>query len=109
MLVIWASTGAGYFWPLWPLAGWGIGVLSHALAYRSSPRNKPNDHTARRSTEPDRPPRAGQDSNPEHVDLLTLVKRQPPPDIRAKRFGVDAFSQTDQISCALAASRCWWS
>jgi Domain of unknown function (DUF1707) len=28
MLVgIWALTGMGYFWPVWPIAGWGISFL----------------------------------------------------------------------------------
>lgn len=27
---IWATTGAGYFWPMWIIAGWGIGVVLHA-------------------------------------------------------------------------------
>ena len=27
LVVIWAATGAGYFWPIWPIAGWGIGLL----------------------------------------------------------------------------------
>lgn len=39
MLAIWALTGAGYFWPVWPLAGWGIGVLSHGLACRGFRRS----------------------------------------------------------------------
>lgn len=26
MLTIWAATGAGYFWPLWPIMGMGFGV-----------------------------------------------------------------------------------
>jgi hypothetical protein len=26
---IWAVTGAGYFWPVWPLLGWGIGIVIH--------------------------------------------------------------------------------
>ena len=30
LVVIWAATGAGYFWPIWPLAGWGIGLAAHA-------------------------------------------------------------------------------
>ena len=30
LIAIWAATGAGYFWPLWPLLGWGIGVTKHA-------------------------------------------------------------------------------
>ncbi|MEN9967186.1 MAG: hypothetical protein RL036_419 [Actinomycetota bacterium] len=32
--VIWASTGAGYFWPVWVIFGMGIGVvLAFADAY----------------------------------------------------------------------------
>jgi hypothetical protein len=30
LIGIWAATGADYFWPIWPLLGWGIGVASHA-------------------------------------------------------------------------------
>ena len=29
MVAIWALTGAGYFWPVWPFMGWGIGLLVH--------------------------------------------------------------------------------
>jgi hypothetical protein len=28
LVAIWALTGAGYFWPIWPMLGWGIGVLA---------------------------------------------------------------------------------
>lgn len=35
--MIWFLTGAGYIWPIWPMAGWGIGVIFHYLfEYRSS-------------------------------------------------------------------------
>ncbi len=31
LVVVWAVTnGGGYFWPVWPIAGWGIGVAAHA-------------------------------------------------------------------------------
>ena len=30
LVVIWAATGAGYFWPIWVIAGWGIGLAAHA-------------------------------------------------------------------------------
>ncbi|MDQ6914665.1 MAG: DUF1707 domain-containing protein [Actinomycetota bacterium] len=30
LIAIWATSGAGYFWPMWPLLGWGIGLASHA-------------------------------------------------------------------------------
>jgi 2TM domain-containing protein len=29
---IWALTGADYFWPVWPIVGWGIGLTFHALS-----------------------------------------------------------------------------
>ena len=29
LIVIWAMTGAGYFWPVWPILGWGIGIAIH--------------------------------------------------------------------------------
>jgi 2TM domain len=28
---VWAVTWRGYFWPVWPMLGWGIGVAAHAL------------------------------------------------------------------------------
>lgn len=35
MLAIWLAVGLGgggwYFWPVWPIMGWGIGVASHAI------------------------------------------------------------------------------
>ena len=30
LVMIWAITGAGYFWPVWILGGWGIGLVLHA-------------------------------------------------------------------------------
>ncbi len=30
LIGIWAASGAGYFWPVWPILGWGIGVGAHA-------------------------------------------------------------------------------
>jgi len=32
LVVVWAATGAGSFWPIWPIAGWGIGLAIHAFA-----------------------------------------------------------------------------
>jgi 2TM domain-containing protein len=29
LVAIWAMTGAGYFWPIWSIVGWGIGVFFH--------------------------------------------------------------------------------
>ena len=27
---VWAFTGAGYFWPVWVIGGWGVGLVLHA-------------------------------------------------------------------------------
>jgi class 3 adenylate cyclase len=55
MLVgIWAASGGGYFWPVWPMLGWGIGVGCHAaslLARGGAPvprESAPALHDARR-------------------------------------------------------------
>ena len=40
VLIVWAAiaatTGASYFWPIWPILGATIGLASHALAVRPS-------------------------------------------------------------------------
>jgi hypothetical protein len=30
LVVIWAMTNPGFFWPIFPIAGWGIGVVANA-------------------------------------------------------------------------------
>jgi uncharacterized ion transporter superfamily protein YfcC len=30
IVVIWAATSAGFFWPIFPMAGWGIGLVMNA-------------------------------------------------------------------------------
>ena len=41
MLAIWALTGAGYFWPVWPILGWGFCALG--------PRRGRHGRSARRA------------------------------------------------------------
>ncbi|MGV1007675.1 MAG: 2TM domain-containing protein [Dermatophilaceae bacterium] len=36
LVALWAVTGRGYFWPIWPILGWGIGLLFHGLSLRWS-------------------------------------------------------------------------
>jgi hypothetical protein len=33
------TTGPGYLWFLWPAAGWGIGIIAHAINVFVSTRN----------------------------------------------------------------------
>jgi class 3 adenylate cyclase len=43
LIGIWAASGGGYFWPIWPILGWGIGVGCHAaplLARRIGPHRR---------------------------------------------------------------------
>lgn len=29
LIGLWAFTGADFFWPIFPIAGWGVGLLLH--------------------------------------------------------------------------------
>jgi len=41
LIVIWAATGAGYFWPIWPLLGWGIGLMTPGPCWPAPHRRRP--------------------------------------------------------------------
>ena len=32
LVAIWFFTGAGYFWPMWVMLGWGIGLVINGVA-----------------------------------------------------------------------------
>jgi hypothetical protein len=32
LIAVWAITGMGYFWPIWVILGWGMGIASHGAA-----------------------------------------------------------------------------
>lgn len=35
--LIWHFTGQGYMWPIWPMIGWGVGLIFHYIfEYRTS-------------------------------------------------------------------------
>jgi hypothetical protein len=38
LVVVWATSGAGYPWPIWPALGWGIGLVAHRGCGQSSSR-----------------------------------------------------------------------
>jgi len=37
LVAIWALTGAHYPWFLWPMLGWGMGIIGHVLAWFFGP------------------------------------------------------------------------
>ena len=37
LVLIWAMTSTTYFWPVWPMFGWGIGVVAHAVSVYVGP------------------------------------------------------------------------
>lgn len=38
LIIIWALTGAGYFWPIWLIGLWGVGVVINAyVVYAARP------------------------------------------------------------------------
>lgn len=40
LVAIWAITSfGGYFWPVWPILGWGVAVAFHAWATYGRPRH----------------------------------------------------------------------
>jgi 2TM domain len=50
MIVIWALTGADFFWPIFPIAGWGIGIAAQAWSiYGPGSRPFSEDAIARES------------------------------------------------------------
>lgn len=52
LVVIWMATGMGFFWPIWPIVGWGIGLVTHRWSINSA---KPiSEEAIRREMEKDR-------------------------------------------------------
>jgi class 3 adenylate cyclase len=60
LIGIWAASGGGYFWPVWPILGWGIGVAAHGAPViagagsrrpRHSEARSPQSHGARTSVD----------------------------------------------------------
>jgi general stress protein CsbA len=38
LVIIWALTGAGYFWPIWLIGLWGVGLVINAyVVYAARP------------------------------------------------------------------------
>jgi hypothetical protein len=42
-LIIWAVTGMGYFWPMWPIAGMAIALVFSAIGTFGPGRSGPSE------------------------------------------------------------------
>src|SRR4051795_922297 len=62
LIGIWAASGGGYFWPIWPILGWGIGVGCHAAPLLAG-RGGRSRHEARPALEPGGRTRPGPDAH----------------------------------------------
>jgi hypothetical protein len=49
LVAIWAVTGGGFFWPIFPILGWGVGVAANA--YDVYGRKPISEDEIRRETE----------------------------------------------------------
>ena len=51
LALIWYLTGAGYPWFVWPMLGWGIGILAHAISFWVGPGSDVERRAVERETE----------------------------------------------------------
>ena len=69
LVAIWLLTSpGGYFWPVWPMLGWGFGLAAHGLGRRGGIHGRRDIHGRRRRGGPERgsrrrEPRHGRDSD----------------------------------------------
>lgn len=47
LVFIWAASSGDYFWPIWPMLGWGIGVVGHAATVYVGPSTISEDRIDR--------------------------------------------------------------
>ncbi len=52
LIGIWAASGGGYFWPIWPILGWGIALALHGapLIARGGSRSRRLDERSAQGT-----------------------------------------------------------
>ena len=49
---IWAITGSGFFWPIFPILGWGVGVFFHGWDVYARPPTEQRIHDEMRRLGP---------------------------------------------------------
>jgi class 3 adenylate cyclase len=82
LIGIWAASGGGYFWPIWPILGWGVGVGCHAAPLLAGGRGRSH----RDDRAPELPPRRRHRAAPEpasSVDEVALSVASERPSLRS--------------------------
>ncbi len=48
LIAIWAASGAHYPWFMWPVFGWGVGIVAHVITYFYGPGSPGEDRAVAR-------------------------------------------------------------
>lgn len=48
LVFVWAMTGAHYPWFIWPMIGWGMGIVGHTIAFWLGPDSTYGQHAVDR-------------------------------------------------------------
>jgi class 3 adenylate cyclase len=76
LIGIWVASGAGYFWPIWPILGWGIGVAMHAVPWLARRGRQASERNAGRLDEL-RPPAGDALHTSVHEMASTVASERP--------------------------------
>jgi class 3 adenylate cyclase len=82
LIGIWAAAGGGYFWPIWPILGWGIGVGCHAAPLFAM-RGRPSQHSSTHTLEHRSRPRRAELDQPSSVDEVASSVADERPSLRS--------------------------
>jgi class 3 adenylate cyclase len=84
LIGIWAASGGGYFWPIWPILGWGMGIAAHAAPIIAGVGRRPRHRRPRpQPRSPDRPrPRSRSRSKHTAVDDVASAVGAERPSLR---------------------------
>jgi class 3 adenylate cyclase len=53
LIGIWAASGGGYFWPVWPILGWGIAVVFHGAPLLPGVGSRPPRRSEAKAAQPE--------------------------------------------------------
>ena len=81
LIGIWAASGGGYFWPIWPILGWGIGVGCHAAPLLAGKGSRSHRRERARELHP-RPRRTSAPESASSVDDVALSVASERPSLR---------------------------